>query len=132
MPLRITSVRGPARLGVIARLIEVDLHLDMNDPRERNVMMLAPGFRIVVCQPDRVIAFEVIDDPDVDTVGALRVSGLGRPHDRILAAGRRLGKPPAMETPRHLKIDFDVFDLDSIWKRFELARGRQSDRGRIV
>ncbi|MPZ14379.1 MAG: Rieske 2Fe-2S domain-containing protein [Chloroflexi bacterium] len=38
---------------------------------------------------------------------------------------RRLGKPPAMQTPRHLKIDFDVFEY-GVYKR-RLVEGEPED-----
>jgi 5,5'-dehydrodivanillate O-demethylase len=38
---------------------------------------------------------------------------------------QRLGKPPAMQTPRHLKIDFDVFEY-GIYKR-RLVEGDSED-----
>jgi 5,5'-dehydrodivanillate O-demethylase len=38
---------------------------------------------------------------------------------------KRLGKPPAMETPRHLKIDFDVFEY-GVYKR-RLVEGAPED-----
>ena len=38
---------------------------------------------------------------------------------------RRLGKPPAMQTPRHLKIDFDIFEY-GVYKR-RLVEGDPED-----
>ncbi len=38
---------------------------------------------------------------------------------------QRLGKPPAMQTPRHLKIDFDVFEY-GVYKR-RLVEGEPED-----
>ena len=58
----------PARSGLGAGLVEVDFHFDMNDPPERNVVMLADG--VVLCQSYFAIAFQMIDDADVHTVGA--------------------------------------------------------------
>jgi 5,5'-dehydrodivanillate O-demethylase len=38
---------------------------------------------------------------------------------------KRLGKPPAMETPRHLKIDFDIFEYGAYKRR--LVEGEPED-----
>src|SRR4029450_14101269 len=58
----------PTRLGLSAGLVEVNFHFDMNDPPERNVVTLATD--VVLCQFNFAVAFQMIDDADVNAVGA--------------------------------------------------------------
>src|SRR5882724_929253 len=63
-----SSMGLPTRSGLSAGLVEMNFHSDMNDPPERNVVTLAAD--VVLCQFHFTVAFHMIDDADVNAVGA--------------------------------------------------------------
>src|SRR5262249_21390749 len=58
----------PFKHGFLRRLIEVNLAVHIIDPIDRNEMMMAAGFRIVLGQHDTVAAFFMVDGSDMFTV----------------------------------------------------------------
>src|SRR5262245_39037091 len=58
----------PLHYGFLRRLIEMNLAVHVIDPIDRNEMMMAAGFRIVLGQHDTVAAFLVVDGADMFTV----------------------------------------------------------------
>src|SRR5262245_2417026 len=65
----LTSVRLPARLRLGARLLEVDVLVDVIHPGERNEMMLAPGIGGVLGPLDLIAAFQMVHGTDMHAVG---------------------------------------------------------------
>src|SRR5262245_58617052 len=58
----------PFHHGFLRRLIEVNLAVHIIDPIDRNEMMMAAGFRIVLGQHDTVAAFRMVDDSNMFTI----------------------------------------------------------------
>src|SRR5262245_24245275 len=63
------SVSLPARLRLGARLLEMNLRLDMVHPCKRNEMMLAASIGVGLRELDRIPAFEVIHGSHMHAVG---------------------------------------------------------------
>jgi hypothetical protein len=59
----------PPRHCLGANLLEMDLLVDVIDPRERDEMVLAAGLRIILRELDRIPAFQTVHDTDVDAIG---------------------------------------------------------------
>src|SRR5262249_4024694 len=62
------SVGLPARLRLGAGLFEVDVLVDVSDPRKRNEVMLAAGIRVVLRQLDLIAAFQMVHGANVHAV----------------------------------------------------------------
>src|SRR5262245_701175 len=61
----------PFHHGFLRRLIEVNLAVHIIDPIDRNEMMMAAGFRIILGQHDTVTTFFMVDGSDMFTVRSL-------------------------------------------------------------
>src|SRR5262249_22597159 len=59
----------PARFCLSARLLQMNLAVDMVDPRERNEMMGVAGVGIVLCQLYQISALQVVHGSHMYAVG---------------------------------------------------------------
>src|SRR5262245_47679334 len=59
----------PARLGLGGRLLEMNLHLDVVDPSERNQVVLTACLRIILGELDRIAPFQMVHGSHMHAVG---------------------------------------------------------------